>query len=603
MRLSFHWFAVACLCLMVIISPPVRASEVLLLDATRSHPVHDQLTYLIDAHDTISPASFAASPHTWLPGGVTHLNLGYQEHPLWIKWQMRTQASTPERWYVVFHYPLLDDIRVYLRNVDLQRIEQEWIGGDLLPFSKRELAHPKFIMPVTLAENTTYEVLVRVSTSGAVQVPISVETPEHFWQADRYLTIFEAGSYFICLVMALYNLMLFAFLRDKSYLFYVLYIVFFIVGFGSLRGWGGEFLFAESPELQNVGIIQGGLIAVACAGAFATSFMRLAQISPRMHRLVLGQAIVALIAAVALVPVPYHTAIQITAGLTLLSSANMVVIAVSIWVRTRSRQAGLYCVSWMLLLVGAGLNMSGKFGLAPVNFITEEGLRIGALLEILFLSLALADRVNQDRAATEAAQRKIIDMQASMNAELEKQVKARTQQLEALNEILHQSSITDPLTGVSNRRHFDDVLLQEFKRSARDDLSIAILMVDLDHFKKINDSYGHPVGDHCLKLAAQALNLTVKRPPDIVARYGGEEFAVLLPNTPLTGAREVAQQILEALRALDIVTFDGHHIPVTASIGVAACQPRPGESADRLVQAADAALYRAKNGGRNQINS
>lgn len=602
MRLLFHWFSVAFLCTLII-GQPARANTILMLDATTSHPVHEQLSYLIDTSDALTPQRLTEEQHVWLPGDTAHLNLGYQDHPLWIKWQMRTQAATPERWYIVIHYPLLDDIQVFLRNVGQGQIEQQWAGGDHLPFSKRQLTHPKFIMPVMLTENTTYEVLVRVSTSGAVQVPITLETPEHFWQTDRYLTIFEAGSYFICFVMALYNLVLFVYLRDKSYLFYVLYIVFFVIGFGSLRGWGGEFLFTETPHLQNVGIIQGGLIAIACAGAFATSFMRLSQISPRMHRLVLGQAALTLAMAVALIPVPYHTAIQITAGLTLLSSVNMVIIAVSVWYRTRSRQAGLYCVSWMLLLIGVGLNMSGKFGLVPVNFITEEGLRIGALLEILFLSLALADRVNQDRAATEAAQRQIIDMQASMNAELEKQVKARTRELETLNEILHQNSITDPLTGIPNRRHFDDILRKEFKRAARDDLSIAVLMVDLDHFKKINDTHGHPMGDHCLKVAAQTLNQAVKRPPDIVARYGGEEFAVLLPNTPLAGAREVAQQILEAFRALSIVTFEGHPVPVTASIGAAACTPRPGESPDALMHAADTALYRAKNDGRNQVQT
>lgn len=602
MRLRLHWLAIAGIFVLTLCQL-ARADEGLTLDAPRSFSAAPHISYLIDNSDKLTADAIVHGEYAWQRGSQAHLNLGYQEHPLWIKWRMQTRGDAPAPWYIIIHYPLLDEIEVFLRNVDQDRIESHWQGGDHLPFSRRELAHPKFIMPVTLTDHTTYEVIMRVNTSGAVQVPVTVESPEYFWQHERYLTIFEAGSYFISLAMALYNFVLFIFLRDRSYLFYVLYIVFFVVGFGSLRGWSGEFLFPETPALQNAGIIQGGLIAIACAGLFATSFMRLSQTSPRLHRVVTGQALLALFMALALLPVPYHWAIQITAGLTLLSSVNMVFVAVNVWWRTRSRQAALYCVSWLILLIGAGLNMSGKFGLLPVNFITEEGLRIGALFEIMFLSFALADRVNQDRTATEAAQRQIIEIQASMNSELEKQVKARTQELESLNIILHQNSITDPLTGVANRRHFDDVISREFKRAARDDLSLSVLMIDLDHFKKINDSHGHPMGDHCLKQAADTISTAIKRPPDIVARYGGEEFAVLLPNTPTTGAREVAQQILDSLRALDIVTFDGHRIPLTASIGIATALPRPGDEPTALMRAADAALYRAKHGGRNRVET
>jgi diguanylate cyclase (GGDEF)-like protein len=600
--LATHWRWL-CLLLILLGSFSSARAAIVLDDQQAAWTLGPHLRYLLDETKSLTPETLQQQPPAWHTSEQSNLTLGYQKAPLWITWDLQRTPTAPARWYAVFHYPLLDQIELYLYSEAQQRIVQTWKSGDHHAFADRQFRHPKFIAPLDLNVGDTYRVWVKISTEGALQIPLTLESVEHFWEVDRYRSMFEAGIYFICLAMALYNGVLFFALRDKSFLFYSLYIFFFIIGVGGLHGWASEFVGQQNPRLQDWCIIQGGLIAVACAGAFATHFMRLAQIAPRAHRFLIWQALFTLLLALALLYTPYQVASKSAAGITLISSVLMVFIAIAVWYQTRSRQAAFYCVSWLFLLVGAGLNMGSKFGLVPTTVLSEEGLRFGALFEIMVLSFALADRVNQDRKATEAAQRKVIDIQATMNAELEKQVKTRTCELEALNQILHQNSITDPLTGVFNRRHYDDVLDKEFRRAARDDQPIAVLMVDLDHFKKINDTHGHPMGDYCLKQAAETINNTVKRPPDIVARYGGEEFVVLLPNTPPTGAREVAQQILEALRALEIATHDGHRIPLTASIGIGACQAHPGQAAAELMLAADQALYRAKHGGRNRVAS
>jgi diguanylate cyclase (GGDEF)-like protein/PAS domain S-box-containing protein len=162
---------------------------------------------------------------------------------------------------------------------------------------------------------------------------------------------------------------------------------------------------------------------------------------------------------------------------------------------------------------------------------------------------------------------------------------------------------SDGLTGIANRRHFDERLREEWARSKRDDTPLSLLLIDVDHFKKFNDQYGHQAGDGCLRAIARVLSDQARRPADLVARYGGEEFAVLLPNTDADGCEQVGEQIREALRELGML--HALNLPskrVTASLGGATNMPSQSTAdCTALVEAADRALYAAKNSGRDRL--
>jgi diguanylate cyclase (GGDEF)-like protein len=187
---------------------------------------------------------------------------------------------------------------------------------------------------------------------------------------------------------------------------------------------------------------------------------------------------------------------------------------------------------------------------------------------------------------------------------IEQELKEAHALSEYSNRALQEMAMQDALTGLPNRRHFDAALAQEFKRAARDNAELSLIMIDLDHFKGYNDCYGHPAGDECLRRVAEAIAGIPQRPADLVARYGGEELVILLPNTTAAGAATVARMAGEAVRQLCIAHIRNPGRIVTVSCGVASFAPGMDPQVPvMLVERADQALYRAKLAGRNCVNT
>ena len=180
----------------------------------------------------------------------------------------------------------------------------------------------------------------------------------------------------------------------------------------------------------------------------------------------------------------------------------------------------------------------------------------------------------------------------------------RTQQeLRDATNRLEEMVLTDALTHAANRRCFDQTLTLEWSRAARNQLPLGLLLIDIDHFKKLNDRYGHPAGDRCLVAVARALQSALPRSGDLLARYGGEEFAAILPATDEDGARIVAEHMLAAVSAIRIPNETSFGDFVTISVGIAVFRSAGTGAAHQIVEAADQALYRAKERGRNRIES
>lgn len=187
-------------------------------------------------------------------------------------------------------------------------------------------------------------------------------------------------------------------------------------------------------------------------------------------------------------------------------------------------------------------------------------------------------------------------------SQLYRQLEDTNQKLEEVNQMLQRLASVDGLTQVANRRCFDETLIHEWQRVSREQGSLSLIFVDIDHFKRYNDTYGHLAGDKCLKQVAQTISQAVSDPTNLVARYGGEEFVVLLPDVTLTGANQVAEAIRAAMKKLDLAHSSSPlGKKMTLSLGISCLYPSQHSSPIMLIKLADKALYLAKESGRDRI--
>ncbi|MBF0434469.1 MAG: diguanylate cyclase [Magnetococcales bacterium] len=246
----------------------------------------------------------------------------------------------------------------------------------------------------------------------------------------------------------------------------------------------------------------------------------------------------------------------------------------------------------------------------PVIFITamgdaaneEKGLSLGA---VDYITKPFSPAVVLARVRTHLGLRHSLHNERLLNNQLvslNEDLASKNSQLVELNKRLKDLASVDGLTGIPNRRRFDEFLLQEWKRALRDQTPLSLILMDIDFFKPFNDNYGHAEGDDCLKKVAQTLSAAVTRESDLLARYGGEEFVCVLPETDICGLNRVGNHLRDAIIARNIVHAHSKVAPhVTISMGGVAIIPDRTGSPENLIQSADKFLYKAKEQGRNRL--
>ncbi len=578
------------------------AAQVLnLVDGTENYPLGLHLSYFEDKEGRLSLQEVLEEEtlQAFTPSDKAVPSFSFTKSSLWFRLDLHNQDSPVQRWLLECLYPPLDSINAYLIDADNNVVTYR--SGDKLPFAKRAVKHRNVMFNVPLAMGESVRVYIRVRTEGSLQVPLFLRSPRALLAKDHEEQLALGLFYGVLVAMLLYNLLIFVSIRDISYLYYVGYIVGWILFQMSLNGLAFEYLWPESPKWGNIATPFFVGYAALTIVLFARVFLQTRIYVPRFDRILKVLAALAAIAMLTSLVASYTIAMKLGTIVSLF--ASICVVGAGLWsLKIGVRQAAFFLLAWSALLLGIVAYTLKTFGVLPSNTATEYGMQLGSAVELILLSFALAHRM---RILKEDNER----IQLEANESLERRVQERTQELdEALlglskaNEQLKDLSHIDGLTAINNRGYFNEQFEFEWQRAMRIFSPVGLLMIDVDHFKNFNDTYGHLGGDACLKMVAQAIQQAIKRPADRCYRYGGEEFSALLPHTDLEGSIYIAETICRAVEALDF-RIDGVRVPVTISIGVSSVIPERDVACESLIAYADQALYQAKRNGRNRVES
>jgi diguanylate cyclase (GGDEF)-like protein len=531
-----------------------------------------------------------------LPGG--NPTFGFSQGAYWFHARLFNEGNTEQRWLLVLQYPLLDSVDVYLRYPD-GRIDH-LASGDLLPFSSRAIRyrHPNFW--VDLPQRTEVELLVRTQSKSSMQVPLSLYTFGAFAEMERDAQIGIGIYNGILLSLLFYNLILWLSLRDSSHFWYMCHIGGFGLVLFCLNGLAFEYLWPRSPWLANHAIPLSMALSQMAMHQFTRKVLELDQRWPLGDRISRFFITFYAVVGVASIWVDYRLAVKLgTYGV--FPGVLAVIYQAFQTMRDGYRPARLFLIAWAMLLLGTAMYASVSFGVLPKNFVTEYGIQIGSALEMILLSFALAFRYANLRSENERIVR-------DANEQLERNVSRRTaelssalEQLADANSRLRESNRRDALTGVFNRRHFHDVFDQMLRQAGETRQPLGVLLLDLDHFKKVNDTHGHLAGDECLRVLSRKLADTMFSENAVVARFGGEEFVVAVPSCNKERIIDIAERLRRRIGA-EPVMYASKEIAITASIGAFSVPPGWNHSADDVLHLVDDALYAAKNEGRNRVH-
>lgn len=593
---------------------------------------HNQDSYSVSAPDYVitqqdQTVLASDSEIKWQPFNADKLVKPAKDQALWLKFNVMLPATITDDWVLSVRLTTLHLVQVYTRNtVTLETWQSDPAGvKHPKPLNEKMFRHPTFKLPLSNGQLTT--VLVKVVSAHVLIMPIDIikqETFEANSQTDLLIIGAILGS---ILIMFLYNLSLYSLLRSSAYFYYSAYVFGTLLYLTSLTGIGPLYIWPHSNWLLESATVTFSAITFFFATLFFRDFLKLKVYGG----IVLHVTTLLLIVWGGLSVLLAISSSQIVISALIMGTFSTCVAAIWISLKLSFKKlptAIIFLIAWLVLILGTSIYVLMRQGLLPVNTFTVYSQMIGIVIELVLLSFALAFRINLDRKKRENAQlrallleEKVIqeknqrikaqseslELQRSHNLNLENQVTKRTQQyedvvakLEVLNDELTSLTLTDALTQIANRRHFDRSLEEECRRAYRDQNCLAIIFIDIDKFKQINDTYGHGVGDVCIKTIASVLNTQAGRSGDLVARYGGEEFVYMLSNTSEKDACIMAEKARGKIEQTTIDTESGP-VSITASFGVAAWIPSAPDECTLFVNTADSALYQAKENGRNQV--
>jgi len=509
----------------------------------------------------LAQAQAALAEGRFQPGERPALAAGLGAAPVWQHLELHNPHREHQQLFLSAGMSWIDRLDVYVRD-PLGKVTH-WQAGDELAGAPSILPGLGMVFELTLPPGDS-ALFVRAQTPDPMVVPIELRDAEGQRQAERGQAYGYGILYGFLLALIGYNAVLYAGLRVSSHLYYSLYLLSFIAVNLAYTGHGLAWLWPRHPEFQRFVILVLMVLFGALGLLFANKFLDTRREATRAWRWMRG--LIALgVGGISLLVIGRWHGPAVWFAFGYLGFVSILVLALGLWTwQRRQPAAGYFLAAAVCGMGGTFATTFATWGLLPMNNLTFHAIDFGIMAEATLFALALAARMRHQESAR---------LQAEQLARI------------------------DPLTGLLNRRAFDELAVRPFSTATRGHRPMCLLLADIDHFKQINDRYGHTAGDVVLASVANLLRPCC-RMGDLLVRWGGEEFLLLLPETNEAEARVMAERIRHIIAAQPVHTST-HAIPVTFSVGLA--ELRSGESLEALITAADAALYRAKADGRDCV--
>ncbi|OYV76166.1 MAG: sensor domain-containing diguanylate cyclase [Chromatiales bacterium 21-64-14] len=541
------------------------SSLIVSANAPHAGPIGRYTDYLREAHGrlTLDNAIADHDRGKFTAGRSPVLNFGIGSEPAWIHFRVGNPTGRPLQRQLSINTAWLDQVDIYFLHGG--RTEATYHVGDRKAFNLRPVESRYFAFDHKFEPGVS-DIFVRVETPDPMVLPIYLMAPKHAHAAERHRDYGYGFLYGFLFALLAYNVMLYAGLREPWYALYSLYLGMFLLMNISYTGHGFEWIWPNHTRWEqwsNPILMQlygtSGLM-------FALRFLHTRTHFPRIHKSVIGYlAVSSSLLLLTVLSGRQQYALFVSFAFVFIFTGVMLGMCV-IAVKAGQGSARYFLLAAVAAMVGASLTALSVSGLIPLNIWTYHAAEIGMLLDATLLALALTYRfrVGQEE-------------------------KLRAEQLAKV----------DPLTQLNNRRAFYAISAPIWNITIRHNRNLSVVLLDIDHFKRINDAHGHARGDEVLVATASALTGAM-REQDVIARWGGEEFILLLPETDVREATALAERMRKVVANVT-VRHEGVDITVTASFGVAQWETRH-RSLDTLISTADKHLYRSKDLGRNRVS-
>ena len=542
------------------------------------------------------------------------LNLGLEKKPVWISFNIENTTSVRLTSLLSIDNPLLDEVSVFHLSDEVILKKQ---FSHILPISQPSLKSDALLIKLTLNAHSSTTVLVKVANSSGLNVPMTL------WQQDAYLVHQNSLNLLYGLLIGFIGalgfscLLLYGFSKKEYFALTGSIIVAFGLLLLYLSGFGFRYLdsFVSQQNMISVLLVLITILLWPLQKKICelnkTKAVSLLNITMKLF----------VVSSLTIWLLPnWVSTLCYLLTIPIILVIQMLIMFLGIQAHPSTPKKVLLAATCCVFIVTSYLVIVvfGWYTMAINSLFSLYILLFGSTFCLCFTAIKkfILERDEQvmsqqtliaESAAQDTVLKERLALQEKAHKELEAQVDERTfelqvtlRELEEKNRELEQLNTEDALTGVKNRRFFDKKLVMELRRSRREQTPLSIIMLDIDHFKAINDTHGHIAGDQVIKFVANIIKNCLKRPLDEVARYGGEEFVVLLPNTPAHGAFEIAKQIRQQVEQ-STVTIAGSEITFTISAGIYTNIADDINNAEIFTKHADKALYSAKQNGRNQV--